>query len=100
MSTNIGIVGNIQHIHQNTPQVAHLHQDVIARAQFQTMIAQEIFVNKEKVVEETRPTEETHTLDPEREHHREWEEQHKKEKKEHKNEPKEDMKIHLLDIKG
>jgi hypothetical protein len=100
MSTNIGIVGNIQHIHQNTPQVAHIHQEAISRAQFQTLIAQEIFVNKDKIVEETRPAEETHLLDPEREHHRDWDDGKKDGKqKEKKEKPKDEEHIHILDIK-
>jgi Zn-finger nucleic acid-binding protein len=74
---------NIIYINQNMNVAASVQNMEFNRFDIQQMAAQALTNEKEKIVEETRPPEETHAIDPDREHERKEaeareEERHKK----------------------
>lgn len=66
---------NITHVNQNTLVASQKQADFQNRLDFQTNAIAESIKEKEKQVEEVRPTEETYRIDPEKEHERERKEQ-------------------------
>jgi len=99
----LGPVGNVIFVNQQTPAVATIKADHNARLDFQNMAAQHITNEKEKEVQELRPTEENQQIDPDREHQKEEAEQEQKNRKKQKKADEQEQTdapvIHHLDIK-
>jgi hypothetical protein len=102
----IGPIGNAIYVNQQTASVASLKTEFNNRIDFQNMAAQAIANEKEKEIEDVRPTEENHAVDPDREHQRQELDEElsqqgkKKKKKKEDEEPKEEKSsIYKLDIK-
>ena len=76
---SISALGGIIYTNQNTPVVSHIHQLEQGKSVLQNYVAGEIANEKEKIVDEVRPTEETYKVN----------ENKKEEKKEHKKKNKE-----------
>ena len=66
----ISPLSNIIYINQNMNVAASVQNMEFNRFDIQQMAAQALTNEKEKIVEETRPPEETHAIDPDREHER------------------------------
>lgn len=108
---SVGAIGNAILVNQMTPAVTPLQGNQNTRFDLQNLAAQAAVQEKEKEVEEVRPTEENHAVDPDREHNRqeadeEMSEQMKKSAKKDEDTDKEidkkdtiDEYHHLLDIK-
>jgi len=102
----IGPIGNAIYVNQQTASVASLKTEFNNRIDFQNMADQAIANEKEKEIEDVRPTEENHAVDPDREHQRQELDEElsqqgkKKKKKKEDEEPKEEKSsIYKLDIK-
>jgi hypothetical protein len=97
----IGPVGSAIYTNQQTPIVATLKAENIARLDFQNMVAQTIVNEEEKRIQEVRPTEENQEVDPDREHQKEEMEQRNKRSKKQKqiSQEEENTPLHKLDIK-
>lgn len=99
----IGPIGNIIYVNQQTPFAASVRGDHLARFEIQNIMAQHILNEEEKKIQEVREPEETHKVDPDREHQRqEFEEEieeRKVKKKQTKTQEEAPAPLHLLDIK-
>ena len=98
----IGPIGNTIYVNQQIPYIASLQADHTQRIDFQNMVANKLANEKEKEIQEVRPTEENQKVDPDKEHQQDQPQKDSKEKKnETKKENKEDVKsnLHKLDIK-
>ena len=100
----IGPIGNVIYVNQQTPYVASIKTDLNGRLEIQNIMAQQIVNEKEKEIEEVREPEETHAVDPDREHQRQEAEEELEAQKEatEKKEEKEEkpaFSLHKLDIK-
>lgn len=97
----IGPVGNAIYVNQQMATVASEKNAIQNRFELQNVAANAATNEKQKEVEEVRPTEENHMVDPDREHTREEAEQEMKRKqKETEEEEKEETPpLHHLDIK-
>jgi len=103
----VGPIGGTILVNQMTPAATSVQNAHNNRIDFQNMAAQAAVQEKEKEVEEVRPTEENHAVDPDREHQKEEADQETKRNKKHQNaldeedSHKEDElpSIHKLDIK-
>ncbi len=102
----IGPIGSIIYVNQQTPFAASIRGDHLARFEIQNIMAQHILNEEEKKIQEVREPEETHQVDPDREHQRqEFEEELETQKeaaKKRKNEKEDDepsIPLHKLDIK-
>ncbi|ADN08146.1 conserved hypothetical protein [Sulfurimonas autotrophica DSM 16294] len=104
---SVGAIGNVVLVNQMTPAVTPVQGNQYTRFDLQNVAAQTAVQEKEKEIEEVRPTEESHKIDPDREHQREEadeETQNLPKKKNHKiveeeSEEESDKPLHLLDIK-
>ena len=102
---SVGAIGNVVLVNQMTPAAAPIQGNQFTRFDLQNVAAQAAVQEKEKEIEDVRPTEESHEVDPDREHQREEsdEETANSPKKEgHKiveEENEEEEPLHLLDIK-
>ena len=97
----IGPLGNIIYINQNMNFAASKVTNQLNRYELQNFMTAEMMKDKEQVITEVRPTEESHGIDPDREHNQPQEEK-EKEKKEHTEEtgPHSDTpNLHILDVK-
>ena len=101
----VGPVGNTIYVNQQMATVASEKNAIQNRFELQNMAANAATNEKQKEVEEVRPTEENHMVDPDREHAKEEAEQEmKREKKPEESEGEGEEKseqapIHHLDIK-
>ena len=97
----IGPIGNAIFVNQQTATVASTQGNQNNRFDLQNVAAQAAANEKEKEVMEVRPAEESHEVDPDREHEREEADQETKRnpKKEPEEEEKPPSTIHKLDIK-
>lgn len=100
----VGLVGNTIYVNQQTVAATSLQNAHNNRIEFQNMAAQAAAQEKEKEVIEVRPAEETHKIDPDREHQkdnadREQEARSQKDKKELQEEEEPSSSRHILDIK-
>ena len=100
----IGPIGNVIYVNQQTPFAASVKADYNARAEIQNFIAQQVANEQEKEILEVREPEETHAVDPDREHQRQEAEEELEAQKEaaEKKEEKEgttSFSLHTLDIK-
>ncbi|WP_457749396.1 hypothetical protein [Sulfurimonas sp.] len=104
---SVGAIGNVVLVNQMTPAVTPVQGNQYTRFDLQNIAAQAAVQEKEKEIEELRPTEENHAIDPDREHQREEADEEtgnlpkKKNHKIHEEENTEEQEIplHLLDIK-
>ena len=108
---SVGAIGNAILVNQMTPAVTPLQGNQNTRFDLQNVAAQAAVQEKEQEIEEVRPAEESHAVDPDREHNRqetdeEMSEEMKKSAKEYEETEKEieeedtlDEHHHLLDIK-
>lgn len=67
---NIGSIGNVVYANQMIPTQAAKQMDYQNSVQMQGMLAEAIQNEKEEIVEEVRPAEESYKIDPENEHER------------------------------
>jgi len=98
----ISPLGNIVFINQNTQVVASKATDQLNRYEVQNFMSAEAMKEKEKVVAEVRPAEESHGIDPDREQNQPQEEQekeHKESKKEEEGPHSDTPNLHILDVK-
>ncbi len=65
----LGPIGNAIHVNQLTAAVASEKNSLQNRVELQNMAAANASNAKTKEIEEVRPTEEIHKVDPDREHH-------------------------------
>ena len=103
---SVGAIGNVVLVNQMTPAVTPLQGNQNTRFDLQNIAAQAAVQEKEQEIEELRPAEESHEVDPDREHQREEadeetenlpkDEGHEIVEEEENNE---EEPVHLLDIK-
>ena len=75
-------ISNIIFINQNMHVAAGVQTSQFNRYDLQNLAAQTLVNEKEKIVEEVRPIEEMHKIDPDREHEREKAKEQEKEQEE------------------
>jgi len=97
----LGPVANAIYTNQQTPFVATVKADHIARFDLQNMMAAELLKDEEKKIQEIREAEENQSLNPDREEHKEG---YTPKKRKNKKEKEEDVEIvdipgHHIDIK-
>lgn len=99
----VGLVGNAIYVNQQTASVTSLQNAHNNRVEFQNMAALAALQEKEEEVAQIRPTEETHSIDAEREHQKNEADQesarNKKDKKKPQDEDEPSEPLHILDIK-
>jgi len=64
----IGPIGNVIYVNQQTSSITPLQGNQNTRFDLQNVAAQAIVNEKQKEIEDVRPTEENHEVDPDREH--------------------------------
>ncbi len=99
----LGPVENTIYVNQQTASIASVKGNQINRLDLQNVAAQAIVNEKEKEVLDVRPAEESHEIDPEREHEKNEADQEnqrnpKREKEEHEEDGGESH-LYKLDIK-
>jgi hypothetical protein len=99
----IGPIGNAIFVNQQTATASSVQNAHNNRVEFQNLAAQAAANDKDKQVIEVRPTEESHEVDPDREHERQQADEETK-RSEHQDEDEEkdekyDHPLHKLDIK-
>lgn len=67
---NIGSIGSVVYANQMIPTQAAKQMDYQNSVQMQSMLAEALQNEKEEIVEEIRPAEESYKIDPENEHER------------------------------
>ncbi len=67
----IGPLGSVVYTNQNMQAVATKQTAFQNRAEMQNIMASAVAQEKDRVIQEVRPTEETHKIDPEKEHQKE-----------------------------
>lgn len=97
----LGPIGNTIYVNQQMASVASEKNAILNRFELQTLAAATAVQEAKKEIEEVRPTEENHAIDPDREHTKEQAEQEERrsEKEGEETEEKPLKPIHLLDIK-
>jgi len=100
----IGPVENVIYVNQQTASITPLQGNQSTRFDLQNVAAQNILNEKEKEIEDVRPTEENHEVDPDREHTKseldeEVENEPKKRKKKEQKSAIEGMEGFHIDIK-
>jgi len=97
----IGPIGNAIYVNQQMASVASEKNALLNRFELQTLAAATLAQEEKKEIEEIRPAEENHSVDPDREHTKqEAQEEEERTKFGDREEPEEPMKpLHLLDIK-
>ncbi|SFV63379.1 hypothetical protein MNB_SM-6-1209 [hydrothermal vent metagenome] len=104
----VGPIGNAIFVNQMTPAVTPVQGGQYTRYELQNIAAQMAVQEKQQEVEEIRPAEENHAVDPDREHtHQEADEEMSDEPKtpretkseEEAREIEKEEGVHLLDIK-
>ena len=100
----IGPLGNIVFVNQNTQVAAFKATTQLNRYEVQNFMAAEAMKEKEKVVTEVRPAEESHAIDPDREQNQAQEDAQKEHNKQEQEKNEEGLhsdtpNIHILDVK-
>ncbi len=98
----IGPIGNTIYVNQQMASVASEKTAVLNRFELQTLAAASASQEVRKEIEEVRPTEENHAVDPDREHTKEQAEQEERrpsKEEENKEEISPPKPVHILDIK-
>ena len=67
---NIGSIGSVVYANQMIPTQAAKQMDYQNSVQMQSMLAEALQNEKEEIVEDIRPAEESYKIDPENEHER------------------------------
>lgn len=67
---SVGAIGNVIYANQMIPVQAAKQMDYQNSVQMQSMIAEAMQNEKEEIVEDVRPAEESYKIDPENEHER------------------------------
>ncbi|MBP1681208.1 MAG: hypothetical protein H6Q35_1547 [Proteobacteria bacterium] len=67
---SIGSIGNVIYANQMIPVQAGKQMDYLNSVQMQSALAEAMQNEKEEVIEEVRPAEESYKIDPENEHER------------------------------
>jgi hypothetical protein len=98
---SIGPVANVIYTNQGTPAVASEKNALQNRFELQNLAAADATNNKQKEIEEVRPTEESHKVDEDREHtEQEAESENPKDREKKEDDEKEKAPpLHRLDIK-
>jgi uncharacterized membrane protein YgaE (UPF0421/DUF939 family) len=99
----VGPIGSAVLVNQMTPAVTHVQGGQYVRFELQNIAAQAAVNEKQKEVEEVRPTEENHAIDPDREHQRQeadesMQKQEKEPKRESESQKESKTPLHKLDI--
>jgi len=97
----IGPIGSVIYANQQMAGVASEKSAIFNRFELQALAAAALSQEKEREVVTVRPTEESHAVDPDREHAKEQseQEQRKASHKEEKPPAKKVKTFHLLDVK-
>lgn len=97
----LGPIGSAIYVNQQIASVASEKNAILNRFELQTLAAASAAQEAKKEIEEVRPTEENHAIDPDREHTKEQAEQEERrsEKEGEETEEKPLKPLHLLDIK-
>ena len=101
----VGPIGNTIHVNQQMATVASDKNAQLNRLDLQNVAAAAAANDKNKEIMEVRPTEETHEVDPDREHTKKEAEQETSENEEPSREEEEQQSLtgnssrHILDIK-
>jgi thioesterase domain-containing protein len=102
----VGPIGNAIFVNQMTPAATSVQNAHNNRIDFQNMVAQTTMQEREEKVLEVRPAEESHDIDPDREHQRDESDRESQRSKKRDKENTETDKdedstesIHILDIK-
>jgi len=97
----LGPIGSAIYVNQQMASVASEKNAILNRFELQTLAAATAAQEAKKEIEEVRPTEENHSIDPDREHTKEQAEQEERrpEKEGEEAEEKPSKPLHLLDIK-
>lgn len=98
----IGPIGNAIYVNQQMATVASEKTALLNRFELQAAAAVNATQESKKVIEEIRPTEENHGVDPDREHTKEQAEQEERRSEKDEEEEKENpplKPLHILDIK-
>ena len=99
----ISPLGNIVYINQNMHIAASKVTNQLNRYDLQNFMTAEMIKDKDKIITEVRPTEESHGIDPDREKNQpqeEKEKEHDQEEYEEEKGPHSDTpNLHILDVK-
>lgn len=98
----IGPIGNTIYVNQQMATVASEKTALLNRFELQALAAAHATQEAKKEIEEVRPAEENHGVDPDREHTKEQAEQEERRSEKHEEEEKEKpplKPLHILDIK-
>lgn len=98
----IGPLGNIIYVNQNMHVAASKVTNQLNRYELQNFMTAEMMNDKEKVITEVRPAEESHAIDPDREQNLPQEEKENKDEESEEEEtgPHSDTpNLHILDVK-
>ena len=95
----VGPIGGAIYVNQQIPAVASEKISLQNRFDLQNLAAAEATNNKEKEMEEVRPTEENHEVDPDREENKQEQEQKKRQREQKDERSDDDEPLHHLDIK-
>lgn len=98
----IGPIGNTIYVNQQMASVASEKNALLNRFELQALAAASASQEVRKEIEEVRPTEENHGVDPDREHTKEQAEQEERrpsQEEEHNEEIPPQKPVHILDIK-
>jgi hypothetical protein len=98
----IGPVGNTIYVNQQMASVASEKNAILNRFELQALAAASAAQDKNKLIEEVRPPEENHGVDPDREHTKEQAQQDERRSAKNEEEAEEApplKPIHILDVK-
>ncbi|MCK9371891.1 MAG: hypothetical protein M0P91_01735 [Sulfuricurvum sp.] len=97
----IGPIGSVIYANQQMAGVASEKSALLNRFELQALAAAALSQEKEREVVTIRPMEESHSVDPDREHAKEGSEQEQRRPSHHEEKPpvKKVKSFHLLDIK-
>ena len=97
----VGPIGNAIYVNQQMASVASEKNAILNRFELQTLAAATVAQEEKKEIEEVRPAEESHSVDPDREHtkHQAEDEERRSEFDREEEPPEPPKPLHLLDIK-
>lgn len=99
---SLGPIGNTIYVNQQMATVASEKTAILNRFELQALAAANATQESRKEIEEVRPTEENHGIDPDREHTKEQAEQEEQRSEKQEDEEEETPPLnplHILDIK-
>lgn len=96
----VGPIGNAIYVNQQMASVASEKNALLNRFELQALAAATVAQEEKREIEQVRPAEENHAVDPDREHTREQAEQEERRSEEREETaPESPRPLHLLDIK-